>query len=144
MQNPASNRELMKRAPSTVVVVAVLVAFLAVLGAFVALVLADKQTGGLVDLIERGVVILGALSGAGGLAYSASAARSAAAAQEQTNGSLDPRMRAAVAAELHERLPDAVAVGIARALDGQEPVQTAGAPPAGWTPGDAYGIHPSE
>lgn len=118
MEN-VTHREMMKRAPSTVVVIAVTVAFLAVLGSFVALVLADKSPESLSTLIERVVMMLGALTGAGGLAYGASAARSAAAAQEQTNGSLDPRMRAAVGAELDARLAGAVEAGINRALEGQ-------------------------
>lgn len=117
MENPATNRDLMRRAPSTVVVIAVTLAFVALLGAIVAVTLADKSTAPIDGLIDRGLALLGALGGAGALAYSASGARSAAAAQEQTNGSLDARMRAAVAA------------GIAAALDGQDNVH--GAPPVG-------------
>lgn len=103
-EGPQPAGGVIRQAP-TVLIVAVTVLALGLLTAFVLLILAGKPTTELLDAIKLvlgGVSSIGAL---GGLLYGASAAKSAKAAREQTNGSLDARI------EAH------VAKGVAAALD---------------------------
>lgn len=95
-EGPQPNGGVLAQAP-TVLVVMVGVAFVAVLTALVVIILAGKSTQELTDALR---LLFGAISSTGALAgtlYAASAAKSAKAAREQTNGSLDARIEQHVA-----------------------------------------------
>lgn len=95
-EGPQPAGGVIRQAP-TVLIIGVTVLAIALLAAFVVLILAGKPTTELTDAIKillGGVSSIGAL---GGLLYGASAAKSAKAAREQTNGSLDARIEAHVA-----------------------------------------------
>lgn len=92
---------------STGAVALVVVAFLAVVGAYVALILAGRPTDDLAGLIDRALAAAGAFGGIGGLIFAGSAARNARAAKVQTNGSLDARMEQAVSRGISRGIIDA-------------------------------------
>lgn len=121
-----TNRELFKRAPNTALTIAATVVVLAIIAAFTLITLGGRDSSGLRDLLQTLGSVLGAVAGAGGLAYASSAARSSAATQQQTNGSLDARMRAAAAEAYADQRADLLGmlrrVAAAQALVDQVPV----------------------
>lgn len=93
----------------TALIVGVTVVFLGVLAALVVIILAGKPTQELTDALR---LLFGAVSSTGALAgtlYAASAARSAKATREQTNGNLDARIEKHVAAGVASALTPKVA-----------------------------------
>lgn len=114
----------------TALIVTVGMVFLGLIAALVVLILAGKPTQELTDALK---LIFGAVSsfGAlGGVLYGASAAKSAKAAREQTDGSLDARIEAHV--------EKGVAAALERAGGGPLPARAPGRALKRTPPGAGY------
>lgn len=95
-EGPQPAGGVLAQAPTALIVV-VGVAFLGLLTALVVLILAGKPTQELTDALKLIFGAVSSIGALGGTLYAASAAKSAKAAREQTDGSLDARIEAYVA-----------------------------------------------
>ena len=89
--------QLLKKAPNGVVVVCICIAFITVVGAFVALGIAGRNTDDLARFVNTILNAAGAVSGIGALLYAGAAASSSANTEEKIqNGALNQGVKDAV------------------------------------------------
>lgn len=99
----AKSQSIVKRAPSSVLVICATVIVLAVIATIGALSYAGRDPGGIVTLANTLLNFAGVLLGGSALVVSGTAARSAVKAEDALNGGLDARIQQAVARALEAR-----------------------------------------
>ena len=97
------NGNVVKKAPSAVLLICGTVVVVAIIGAGTALSLYGKDTEALIRVINTLMNALGILTGTGALLYAGAAAKSSAKVEEKTsNGELDARIEDAVKIALQQ------------------------------------------
>lgn len=97
-----NGRELMKNTPNWVLAICATVGFITVVAAFVFLSTHNADSSSVQNFVNTVLNLAGVLFGGGAFIAAGAAAKSAAKAEEQTNGVLKPTMKSAVKEALIE------------------------------------------